>query len=657
MEQIQKRIGPFLIQTILGAEGAVATYQAIDTRTNQPLLLYTFDTHLQPEPEAAQRFLQQAQSLVRFRHAHLVTVRETAQIDGLCYVATEPVSGTTLDSYLQQQQDALTPEQTTAVVQQLADSLDFAHRNGLVHGQLTPNAIWLTPEGQIKVSGLGIGTTAELSGNEAEHPLPITPYTAPEQITGEYPISPRTDIYSLGAIAYTMLTGQAPFDAESPTLATQITQAPPPAPEALNPQIPISMAAVLRFVLAKEPNSRYAQASEFANALRQAQSWGEPKSLALVPVVSKAPAPAARASASWPRTWILGLAILLLASLTGVLIARRILFADQATEVAQATPTIVTPIALAQGAGDAPPTPTATLPAPDEGEPAVVASNEQTALSSDTVTASNTVTETVAMTTAEEPVLLPTATDTPLPPAEDPVIAAATVPTDTNTAVPTNTDTPAPTATDTAVPTDTNTPVPTDTAVPTDTPPPTNTDTPVPTATNSPAPTNTPIPPTDTNTPVPPTNTPVPPTSTDTPLPPTATVQIILVPTATDTPAPNGDSYARAAHGHQYGAADQHASAHEYAGAATDGYRNSDDSAYSDQYGCAIAQGNQAVAASHKHAHADAPANGNGNDRASYADQYGAANQHAAAHEYAGAATDRDANRGTAGAPECDGDC
>jgi serine/threonine-protein kinase len=541
-----RQLGPFQIQKQLSQRRGMGAFFAIDTRTKQTVVLYVLDLHTQPDPTLAPRFRQAVRQSSQLRHDHIVALHESGEQDHYLYIATVPLAGTTLAAYLQQRKNPLTMQEAATLIQQIASGLDAAHQQDCFHLALTPDEIWITEDGKAQVLGLGVPRPARVAGVETlAGALDLSPYTAPEQVQQDAQINHRADVYSLGAIAYMLLVGQPPLQAEDPAqLATAIIHRAPVPPEHLQPNLPHSINPVFRFVLAKDPELRYANAAELAAALMQAQHWDASEAKANV---AASPIRLRRL----PNRRLVGVLLLLpMIVFAGVWLASR--------QFRQAAPEqlALDPLAAVAAGGNA----LNDRPLDDQLSAQTTPIDDRilalTVMATGAATATGATTM-VATALSETPGDLQagaamTATDGITPtsigePASERSLTSAASSTPTPTAPqPTASDTPVSTATRTLAPTSTPAPTATSTA----TPQPTASDTPAPTATLTLAPTNTPAPtnlPTATSTATPQ------PTASDTPAPtatstlaptnsPTATSTSRPQPAASDTPAPTATS-------------------------------------------------------------------------------------------------------------------
>ena len=212
------------------------------------------------------RFLIEARSAGRLNHPGIVSVYDvTDDESGRPSLVLEFVDGVPLDKLLAEQ--GLAFAQTLDVVCQVARALDYAHGHGIVHRDVKPANIMVTPDGQAKLSDFGIAKIDSTSMTMAGQVLGTPAFMSPEQCTGA-PLDQRSDIFSLGAVLYTACTGQRPFPGETFTsVAYNVVHEGPPPPSTLNPALPAELDAIVARCLAKLPDDRYRSAAELAAAL------------------------------------------------------------------------------------------------------------------------------------------------------------------------------------------------------------------------------------------------------------------------------------------------------------------------------------------------------------------------------------------------------
>jgi serine/threonine-protein kinase len=228
-------------------------------------------------PEHRARFRTEAEAVARLQHPNIVPIYEVGEHDGRPYMLLEYVQGGSLARKLGG--TPLPARQGAELVETLARAIHHAHQKGVIHRDLTPGNILLTPEGQPKVTDFGLAKL--LVGGEGRTQsgaiLGTPSYMAPEQAGGRSKgVGPATDVYALGAVLYECLTGRPPFKAETPLeTLLQVVDAEPARPAQLQPKVPRDLETICLKCLQKNPARRYASAAALADDLRRFLA-GEP---------------------------------------------------------------------------------------------------------------------------------------------------------------------------------------------------------------------------------------------------------------------------------------------------------------------------------------------------------------------------------------------
>jgi serine/threonine-protein kinase len=257
-----------------GAMGVV--YRARQATLNRVVALKVIHAGARADPKQLARFRTEVQAVARLSHPNFVQIYEIGEWDGLPYFTMEHVNGGSLARKLGS--GPLPVRQSAQVVETLAAAMGVAHRHGIVHRDLKPANILLTLDGQPKITDFGLAkiNTGQDPGLSRHGAIVGTPsYMAPEQAQGSGS-GPSSDIYSLGATLYEMLTGRPPFRAATVygTLVQVMNQEPLP-PGRLRPKVPRDLETICLKCLEKEPHRRYACAEALAEDLR-AFLGGEP---------------------------------------------------------------------------------------------------------------------------------------------------------------------------------------------------------------------------------------------------------------------------------------------------------------------------------------------------------------------------------------------
>jgi serine/threonine protein kinase len=325
-----RRLGDFAIVRELGRGGMGVVYEARQVSLNRPVALKVLSGGLGLTGKAVQRFRREAEAAAKLHHTNIVPVYATGEEDGTHFYAMELIEGPSLDHVIRQlrqenrsvpvpgepgrvsagsprgahatplpnpdatgpyvaQADSSAPsppplsssslgsgspyfDAVARMVAEVADALDYAHQNGVIHRDIKPSNLLLSPQGRLSINDFGLARVLEQPGMTLTGEFVGTPaYTSPEQITaGRIPVDHRTDIYSLGATLYELLTLQPPFTGKQrDQILAQIVQKEPKAPRKLNKQVPVDLETICLKALEKDPDRRYQTAGAMAEDLRR----------------------------------------------------------------------------------------------------------------------------------------------------------------------------------------------------------------------------------------------------------------------------------------------------------------------------------------------------------------------------------------------------
>jgi serine/threonine protein kinase len=275
------QLGRYELQQLIGRGGMGEVYRACDTLLGRTVAIKVFRTAEDVTPaEAAsqrQRLLREAQAAARLTHPNIVSVFDYAEEADVAYIVMELIEGETVDALLARQRTPLAPGEIFRIVTAAARALDYAHSHGVVHRDIKPANIMLLPGGDVRIADFGIAKFTGASALTMTGMVMGTPhYMAPEQLMAQT-LSGHIDQFALAAVAYTMLTGRKPFEADTLTsLVTQILHSEPPPASTQNPLLTPGIDAVLRKGMAKNPAERFKDCSAFAGALEAAFSPAKP---------------------------------------------------------------------------------------------------------------------------------------------------------------------------------------------------------------------------------------------------------------------------------------------------------------------------------------------------------------------------------------------
>ncbi len=272
----------------LGAGGMAVVYRAYDRMLERPVAIKILRQDFSGDNSFRERFRQEARSAANLSHPNIVTVHDFGFDAGRPFIVMEFVPGTDLKTMMKQRGKFGTNESINLLVQ-ACEGIGYAHRAGLVHCDVKPHNMLVTPDNRLKVTDFGIARAlASILPDEQSEVVWGSPqYFSPEQAAGQAP-SPASDVYSLGVILYEMLAGQLPFTAEDPEeLARLHREARPPSPRRYNPQITPELEQIIMKVLSKEPSQRYRSADQLGRVLRSIVQ--RPNSYATTTVAAPSP--------------------------------------------------------------------------------------------------------------------------------------------------------------------------------------------------------------------------------------------------------------------------------------------------------------------------------------------------------------------------------
>jgi serine/threonine-protein kinase len=256
-----------LLQT-LGSGGTAVVYRARDLMLERQVAIKVLRPDFTRDESFRERFRQEAKSAANITHPNIVTVHDFGLDHDRLFIVMEYVPGTDLKTVIRQH-GPFAVEDAIPLILQACAGLGYAHRSGIIHCDVKPHNMLVTPEGQLKVTDFGIARAlAGIHPDEKSEVVWGSPqYFSPEQASGSAP-SPASDVYSLGVVLYEMLTGKLPLNAETATeLARMHRDVPPISPRKVNPSIPVDLERILLKVLAKEPSARYRTADQFGQML------------------------------------------------------------------------------------------------------------------------------------------------------------------------------------------------------------------------------------------------------------------------------------------------------------------------------------------------------------------------------------------------------
>ena len=252
----------------LGSGGMAEVFRATDLTLERTVAIKILRKDYSQNSEFRNRFHQEAKAAANLSHPNIVTVHDFGFSANQLFIVMEYVPGEDLKTLIKKRHRFSIPE-AIELVSQACAGLGYAHRAGLVHCDVKPQNMLVTPDSRLKVVDFGIARAlASISPDEKTDVVWGSPqYFSPEQASG-YPPSPASDVYSLGVILYEMLAGRLPFVASTPQELTKLhRQALPPSPRRFNHDIPIGLEQIILKVMSKEPAARYRTADQLGRVL------------------------------------------------------------------------------------------------------------------------------------------------------------------------------------------------------------------------------------------------------------------------------------------------------------------------------------------------------------------------------------------------------
>jgi len=288
----------YLILEQLGKGGMAIVYRARDTMLERSVAVKVLREDYSRDPAFLDRFRQEAKAAANLSHPNIVTVHDFGLDKGQLFIVMEYVPGTDLKTLIKQR-GRFTPEEAVPLLIQACAGIGYAHRAGLVHCDVKPQNMLVTPDMRLKVADFGIARALSTIHPEEQSDIiwGSPQYFSPEQATGAAP-SPASDVYSLGIIMYEMLTGSLPFQADTAAELAElhIDTEPVPISEML-PHISPVLEQIVTKVLSKEPSQRYRTADQLGRVLLNFGNAKSSPALSLTPEAASAPASLPAASA------------------------------------------------------------------------------------------------------------------------------------------------------------------------------------------------------------------------------------------------------------------------------------------------------------------------------------------------------------------------
>lgn len=258
----------YQLQEMLGSGGMSVVYRAHDPMLERDVAVKILRETFSGDEDFRNRFRQEAKAAANLSHPNIVTIHDFGLDAGKLFIVMEFVPGDHLKNMIKVR-SRFSIDETLTLIGQACAGIGYAHRAGLVHCDVKPHNMLVTPDFRLKVVDFGIARAlATIHPEEKFDVVWGSPqYFSPEQAAGSPP-SPASDVYAIGVIMYEMLTGELPFSASSPEeLARLHRELPPPSPSQMNQEIPPALEQIIIKVLSKEPSARYRTADQLGRVL------------------------------------------------------------------------------------------------------------------------------------------------------------------------------------------------------------------------------------------------------------------------------------------------------------------------------------------------------------------------------------------------------
>lgn len=285
----RERFGRYEILAEIGRGAMGIVYKARDPKINRVVAVKTISLAGQPpeeEHEYRERFFREAEAAGRLSHPGIVTVFDVGEEPETRapYIVMELVPGQSLEKLLLSKQDHKLPlEEALQLALEVAEALDCAHAQGVVHRDVKPANILLTQDGHAKIADFGVAKMNLANATTVGRTLGTPAYMSPEQLNGD-PVDGRSDLFSLGVILYTVVTGYKPFQGNSAlTVAFKIVNRDPVPATILDTELPQGLDHIISRAIAKDRSARYQSAMEMALDMQELRAGREPGSKAKEP--------------------------------------------------------------------------------------------------------------------------------------------------------------------------------------------------------------------------------------------------------------------------------------------------------------------------------------------------------------------------------------
>jgi serine/threonine protein kinase/DNA-binding CsgD family transcriptional regulator len=265
----------YQLVTWLGEGSMGVVYKAHDLMLDRDVAVKFLSPKYFSGADAVARFLREARLVARLSHPNIMSIFDVGDDQGWQYLVFEYIPGNDLHALMSSRTDPWPVDEALLILKAALEALEYAHGQGVIHRDIKPENIMLTPQGQVKVTDFGLAFAhEEVRLTKDEGMLGTILYMSPEMIQGKE-IGPHTDLYSLGAVFYEMLTGEPPFAGEQVVqIISKVIHTEPVSLQVRRPDIPPALESVITRLLMKEPAQRYPSAQEALSALTDEMSGG-----------------------------------------------------------------------------------------------------------------------------------------------------------------------------------------------------------------------------------------------------------------------------------------------------------------------------------------------------------------------------------------------
>jgi eukaryotic-like serine/threonine-protein kinase len=300
--------GRYEILRHLARGGMAEVYLAHDLMLDRRVALKVLFPELSTDRNFVERFRREAQAAANLSHPNIVSIYDWGEEDGTYFIVMEYIDGRTLGQIIRGE-GPLLPERAAEIGADVAGALAFAHKSGVVHRDVKPGNVLISPSGQVKVTDFGIARAANSDQDltQTGAVMGTATYFSPEQAQGNR-VDGRSDVYSLGVVLYEMCVGKPPFSGDNPmAIAYKHVREEPVPPRSVNADVPATFEAIVLQAMAKNPNDRYMSADELRQDLlrfRQGRAVLANPTVAVPAVDATVAAPAFEATQVVNRTQV-----------------------------------------------------------------------------------------------------------------------------------------------------------------------------------------------------------------------------------------------------------------------------------------------------------------------------------------------------------------